>query len=497
METVVQNIRSAIKTNEARSRELGAQIRAMTTSTPETDRERQRLRDEQKGIGSDTRYLLLALALVRGKGRWTQEARSSYGVNASGLAMTLELHGGTTAFSAEQIDAWAVRSPADAALALAKRISGLGAEDRKLEIRREDRQVRRAYHDAEEKGKLAQAVPAPSRSYPSPSGKYVLKIAGLSVPGGGWSYSRGEVFEGDRLIARVDRNYGAFPHLFIEGHKDGHDYLVCGHDYQGQTVIQLDTGARRDALSEGAEKGWGFCWAGYTYEPERQILVVDGCHWACPYEVRFYDFSRPMRGWREIKAPETLIDLDSRPPTFQADGTITTYESARNEEDEDKPGPVVATRTWKIQYGALQLVAEWVDPAEKVRRAEAEEAQKKYDAWVESFRAEDPFYLAMAEAIAQPPFSPEKHDSIGQTYDGWCPTWTGKERRWCRRIARKAPVNIDLEWGVDSGPVKLVIYRDGKKVGDVFYPHSLDGLREALDRARAEITAPATEKAAE
>ena len=30
--------------------------------------------------------------------------------------------------------------------------------------------------------------------------------------------------------------------------------------------------------------------------PDGHTLAVDGCHWACPYEYRFFDFTDPARG---------------------------------------------------------------------------------------------------------------------------------------------------------------------------------------------------------
>lgn len=117
---------------------------------------------------------------------------------------------------------------------------------------------------------------------------------------GCWRYSRGEVYEGDRLIADVKRNYHAFPHSWIEGHKNGHDYLICGEDYQGQTVIELDTGERLDHMSKGHEKGHGFCWAAHTPSPDGTMLLVSGCYWACPYEFVIFDFAEPMQPPWEI-----------------------------------------------------------------------------------------------------------------------------------------------------------------------------------------------------
>ena len=80
----------------------------------------------------------------------------------------------------------------------------------------------------------------------SPSGKYNLTISFFKTGKNNWNYSQGKVYLNDKLIDTVNRNYSTFPFLFIENHPNGHDYLICGEDYQGQTIIELDTGIRKD-----------------------------------------------------------------------------------------------------------------------------------------------------------------------------------------------------------------------------------------------------------
>lgn len=131
----------------------------------------------------------------------------------------------------------------------------------------------------------------------SPSGRYKLVVTRHTTGPGFWCYSKGRIYnDSEVLIGEVCRNYSSFPFEFVEEHPNGHDYLVCGEDYQGQTVVELDTGKRRDYLPKAAVQGWGFCWASYTASPSKRTLSVCGCYWACPYEVWFVDFSDPMEG---------------------------------------------------------------------------------------------------------------------------------------------------------------------------------------------------------
>jgi hypothetical protein len=131
----------------------------------------------------------------------------------------------------------------------------------------------------------------------SPSGKYSLQINVYKTLPHVGAISKGVVSRApskDRLF-EVKRNHSAFPFCFVEDHPNGHDYLVCGADYQGQTVLELDTGKRVDYLPKGAEKGVGWCWAHITASIEKTALGVEGCFWACPSDVRFFDFSQPMK----------------------------------------------------------------------------------------------------------------------------------------------------------------------------------------------------------
>ena len=140
----------------------------------------------------------------------------------------------------------------------------------------------------------------------SPSGKYRLVVTQHTTGKGTWNCSKGRVYAGDTLITDVCRNYGAFPFAWIEGHgKTGHDYLVCGEDYQGQTVVNLVTGLRVDHLPKEASEGVGFCWASIHPNADGTLLAVCGCYWACPYETIIVDFSTPM------EPPWTILARDS------------------------------------------------------------------------------------------------------------------------------------------------------------------------------------------
>ena len=150
----------------------------------------------------------------------------------------------------------------------------------------------------------------------SPDGKYKLVVTSYTTGKGYWNYTQGLVYQvgENKPIFEVRRNYHGFPFQWIDGHTNGHQYLVCGEDYQGQTVLELDTGKRRDFMPSQADYGCGFCWVDYKFDAPSLILTVCGCHWACPYEYRLYDFSDPMNGWPGIEIVDGYLvpkDLDN------------------------------------------------------------------------------------------------------------------------------------------------------------------------------------------
>ena len=128
----------------------------------------------------------------------------------------------------------------------------------------------------------------------SPSGKFRLTIDSYSTGKNTWAYTRGRVRRvGSRkVIADVKRNYSHFWYSWIH-HSNGNEYLLCGEDYQGQTIINLTRGTTNTFFPDSGHEGHGFCWTAAYASPDSKIIAVDGCYWACPYETVFFDFSNP------------------------------------------------------------------------------------------------------------------------------------------------------------------------------------------------------------
>lgn len=128
----------------------------------------------------------------------------------------------------------------------------------------------------------------------SPCGKYRLDICQYATGPNRWGYSRGTITRkhDDEILADVKRNYGHFWHAWVQ-HPNGNDYALCGEDYQGYSVINLTTEKTNVFFPDDGFKGWGFCWTAVYPSPDNLMLAVDGCYWACPYEIVFVDFRNP------------------------------------------------------------------------------------------------------------------------------------------------------------------------------------------------------------
>ena len=124
----------------------------------------------------------------------------------------------------------------------------------------------------------------------SPDGRYRLLVTNYLTKPGCWEYTQGLVYRDDRQVAVIHRNHPTFPYAFICDHPDGHDYLIAGENYQGRTVIQLDTSRRVDVLLEDSP----FCQQEILPSPGGDRLAVLGCYWGGPQIVYLLNFSSPL-----------------------------------------------------------------------------------------------------------------------------------------------------------------------------------------------------------
>jgi hypothetical protein len=169
----------------------------------------------------------------------------------------------------------------------------------------------------------------------SPSGRYSLQVTEYTAGPESWNYTRGVVLcsATATVVADVKRNYGIFWFAWVQ--RQGKEYLLCGEDYQGYNVIDLDAEVNVLTFPPEAYKGLGFCWAAAYPSPSGDTVAVEGCYWACPYDLVFYDFTNPMRS--------PLPELFRAEGLERAEGWVSESEFRFTVEE----GESRQTRTWR------------------------------------------------------------------------------------------------------------------------------------------------------
>lgn len=173
----------------------------------------------------------------------------------------------------------------------------------------------------------------------SPSGGFTLDVSEYGAGDGSWNYSRGIVKAAGsgKVIADIKRNHSMFWHCWVK--QEQGEYLLCGEDYQGYNVIDLNNSVISFTFPPEALKGMGFCWAAVHPSPDGKTLAVEGCYWACPYELVFVDFSEPMKSpLPELQRFENVDAIEKW--VSQSEFRFTAYE----DEEETPPSRTVI---WK------------------------------------------------------------------------------------------------------------------------------------------------------
>jgi hypothetical protein len=146
----------------------------------------------------------------------------------------------------------------------------------------------------------------------SPLGKFQIEISQYATLPNRWDYSRGVVIDraSRKVIADIKRNHTHFWHTWVQ-HLNGSEYLLCAEDYQGYSIINLNSQKQHIYFPEAGYEGTGFCWTKVYPSPDGLVLAVDGCYWACPYELVILDFRNPeMLPYPERVRFEMLVDCD-------------------------------------------------------------------------------------------------------------------------------------------------------------------------------------------
>src|SRR5690349_12429254 len=116
------------------------------------------------------------------------------------------------------------------------------------------------------------------KSEQSPSGNFELIVDMYTTGHHTWDYSRGRLRRiGQReFFADIKRNHAMFWRRWVE-HANGNEYLLCGEDYQGQTIVNLTSETITSYFPTAGYSGRGFCWTDAFPSPDSTVLAVEGC----------------------------------------------------------------------------------------------------------------------------------------------------------------------------------------------------------------------------
>ena len=162
----------------------------------------------------------------------------------------------------------------------------------------------------------------------SPNNRYRLQTSEYrqTKPDLNWVVTKVEIYDNDseeRLFdfISVDR----FFHAWLT--TNSIEYVICAEDiFGGQTVIDL-TNRRMESYSPDED---GFIWTEFSLSPSGKTLATVGCIWACPFEIRVYDFDNPMAlplpelKTIELIGSEKIVDWVND-KTFRTKGIQTEY----------------------------------------------------------------------------------------------------------------------------------------------------------------------------
>ena len=138
-----------------------------------------------------------------------------------------------------------------------------------------------------------QSVDGSQSSSKSLTGDYHLETIEYqqSKPDVNWTVTEVKVFnkKTKKIIFEFFTDYHSFFHDWLI--KEEAEYLIgaevlCG----GQTIIDLSNGK----MNSYCPPEDGFIWTDFFLSPSGHKLATIGCFWACPYEIRIYDFRHPL-----------------------------------------------------------------------------------------------------------------------------------------------------------------------------------------------------------
>jgi hypothetical protein len=144
-------------------------------------------------------------------------------------------------------------------------------------------------------------------SFTSPSKKFRADTTNCYTKNANSVYTFVEIYEQvqNQKILDFFTNEDRFLHGW--GIANEIEYLITAEDiYGGQTIVDL---TNRKLYGYSPDEN-GFIMTDFHLSPNGKTLATIGCYWACPFVIKFFDFTNPTKlPLREIKEIE-LLDND-------------------------------------------------------------------------------------------------------------------------------------------------------------------------------------------
>jgi hypothetical protein len=141
-------------------------------------------------------------------------------------------------------------------------------------------------------------------SFISPSKKFRADTTNCYTKNANGSYTFVEIYEQvqNQKILDFFTNEDRFLHGW--GAANDIEYLITAEDiYGSQTIVDL---TNRTFYGYSPDES-GFIMTDFHLSPNGKILATIGCYWACPFVIKFFDFTNPTKlPLREITEIELL-----------------------------------------------------------------------------------------------------------------------------------------------------------------------------------------------
>jgi hypothetical protein len=120
----------------------------------------------------------------------------------------------------------------------------------------------------------------------------------------------------NQIVARLFRDHHTPPQYVWLSRNPGPILIWASTYCYGYEVVDF---GRHELHHIEENPGEDFIWTGVSLSPDQQLLAIEGCYWACPYQIRILDVRECSRG---LAFPEVGL-FQQMPGTLQWTSNLT------------------------------------------------------------------------------------------------------------------------------------------------------------------------------